>query len=982
MTNYQEKDLENFIESYLLENHTYIKRTNENFDKNLCIDTEFFENFLQATQSVALEELKKRCGQNYKKELFDRIFSQIKTKGIVKALQGYVEIKGIKFYLAFAKPNTNANAQSLHNYEQNTLSIIRQLYYSTQNKNSIDMVLFLNGLPLITIELKNHFTGQNVFHAIEQYKKDRNPKETLFNHTIVHFALDHDLCYMSTRLDQSATTFLPFNLGLNNGSGKIGLANGAGNPPSDGIKTAYLWEKIFKKDTLLNLLFNFVQVIKKENKEIIIFPRYHQFDVVEKLLTHAKEKGTGQRYLIQHSAGSGKSNSISWLAHHLVSLHKLEENSFKNIFDSIIVVTDRKVLDSQIRENVKAFSHTKNLVEAITHGSKQLKEALEEGKKIIITTIQKFPYILNEVKSLKSKTFAIIIDEAHSSQSGSNAQKMAEAIRDKSGDESQNLEDEILEIIKSKKLQPNASYFAFTATPKPKTLEMFGMPCEVDGEQKFIPFHLYSMKQAIEEGFILDVLKGYTTYKSYYKIISCTNDNPKYDKKRANAKLKAYVQNNIRTIEQKSQIICEHFFQNSFKKINGKAKAMIVTSSRENAVKYYLVFREYLRKNYPHFKAIVAFSGEINLEGEIYSESGLNGFSEGVLKDEFKKDEYRFLIVAEKYQTGFDEPLLHTMYVDKTLSGVSAVQTLSRLNRTCKNKEDTFVLDFANTHEDIAKAFSVFYEQTYLNEPTDDNRIFDLKANLGEYEIYTQEEIDDFTNAILGREKENVIHSKLDIMLARFDEKSDDEKLDFYSKAKTYLKEYSFLAQILPYEDVELEKLYILLKKLASKIILPKSQDLAKGILDNVDFDSYRLQLDKTQDIFLQGNGELKPSFADGSSKSVETELEELSNIIKDFNSKYANIDFNESDKIAKILYDIKDDIAKNERILESLNKSDMQNSRIEFSMLLEDKIQDILDLNLELFKQFNQNNEFKDKITNAMFNMICNDFAQIESSH
>ncbi|MGQ2890348.1 type I restriction endonuclease subunit R [Campylobacter coli] len=971
MTNYKEKDLENFIESYLLENNAYIKRTNENYDKNLCLDVELFENFLQATQSVALEELKKRCGQNYKKELFDRIFSQIKTKGIVKALQGYVEIKGIKIYLAFAKPNTNANEESVKKYEQNSLSIIRQLHYSTQNKNSLDIVIFLNGLPLITIELKNHFTGQNVFHAIKQYKKDRNPKEAIFNYTIVHFALDHDLCYMSTKLDQDATTFLPFNLGLNNGSGKIGLANGAGNPPSDGIKTAYLWEKIFKKDTLLNLFFNFVQVVKKKNEEIIIFPRYHQFDVVEKLLAHAKENGTGQRYLIQHSAGSGKSNSISWLAHNLVSLHRLE----KNIFDSIIVVTDRKVLDSQIRENVKSFSQTKNLVEAITHGSKQLKNALEEGKKIIITTIQKFPFILDEIKTLKSKTFAIIIDEAHSSQSGSNAQKMAEAIRDKSGDESQNLDDEILEIIKNKKLQSNASYFAFTATPKPKTLEMFGMPCDVNGEQRFIPFHLYSMKQAMEEGFILDVLKGYTTYKSYYKIISCTNDNPKYDKKRASTKLKAYVQNNIKTIEQKSQIMCEHFFQNSFKKINGKAKAMIVTSSRENAVKYYLVFREYLRKNYPHFKAIVAFSGEVNLEGEIYSESALNGFAENVLKDEFKKDEYRFLIVAEKYQTGFDEPLLHTMYVDKALSGVSAVQTLSRLNRTCKNKENTFVLDFVNTHEDIAKSFSVFYEQTYLSEATDDNRIFDLKANLNEYEIYTQEEIDDFANAILRKEKENIIHAKLDIMLDRFNQKSDDEKLDFYNKAKTYLKEYSFLAQILPYEDIELEKLYILLKKLASKIILPKSEDLAKGILDNVDFDSYRLQLDKTQDIVLQGNGELKPSFADGSSKSVEAELEELSNIIKDFNNKYANIDFNESDKIAKILYDIKDDIAKNERIRETFSKSDIQNSRIEFDALLKDKIQDILELNLELFKQFNQNIEFKDKIANTMFNMVCNDF-------
>lgn len=970
MTNYKEKDLENFIESYLLENNGYIKRTNENYDKNLCLDVELFENFLQATQSVALEELKKRCGQNYKKELFDRIFSQIKTKGIVKALQNFIEVNGIKFYLAFAKPNTDANEESVKKYEQNTLSIIRQLYYSEKNKNSIDIVIFLNGLPLITIELKNHFTGQNVFHAIEQYKKDRDPKEAIFANSIVHFALDHDLCYMSTKLDKEKTIFFPFNKGLNNGSGDINIQSGAGNPPSDGIKTAYLWEKILKKENLMNLFFDFVQIVKKNNKEIIIFPRYHQFDVVEKLLNDARENGAGKRYLIQHSAGSGKSNSISWLAHNLVSLHRLENDKLKNVFDTIIVVTDRKILDDQIRDNVKAFSSVKGVVEAITQGSRQLKNALEEGKKIIITTIQKFPYILDEVKEFKNKTFAIIIDEAHSSQNGSNAQKLAQVIKNKEEDFIDG-EDELLEIIKSKKLQPNASYFAFTATPKPKTLEMFGMPY---GEEKFIPFHLYSMKQAIEEGFILDVLKAYTTYNSYYKLISSTQDDPKYDKKRANSKLKAYVQNNVSTIKKKTQIMCEHFFQNSFRKINGKAKAMIVTSSRENAVKYFFAFKEYLQSHYPNFKAIVAFSGEVNLDGEFYSESGLNGFSEISLRDEFEKDIYKFLIVAQKYQTGFDQPLLQTMYVDKKLSGISAVQTLSRLNRTCKNKEDTFVLDFVNTHEDIAKSFSTFYEQTFLEQATDPNQIFDLKSNLNEYNIYTQDEIDDFANAILKREKENIIHSKLDIMLDRFNKKDDDEKLDFYNKAKIYLREYSFLAQILPYEDLELEKLYILLKKLISKIILPKSQDLAKGILDNVDFDSYRVQLDKTEDIILNGNGSLNPSFADGSSKTPQTQLEDLSNIVKEFNDKYGNITFGESDKIAKILYDIKDDIAKDERIINSFNNIDIQNSRIEFKSLLEEKMQDILELNFELFKQFNDNIEFKNKITQKMFDMIYYD--------
>lgn len=827
-------------------------------------------------------------------------------------------------------------------------------------------MIFLNGLPLITMELKNPFTGQNVYNAIEQYKKDRDPRESIFKQSVVHFALDSDLIYMSTKLEGIQTKFLPFNRGLNNGSGAIGLECGGGNPAvKDKMKTSYFWEELLQKDTLSKLLFDFT--IK--NSKGVIFPRFHQFDVVSRLLKDVKEKGVGQRYLIQHSAGSGKSNSIAWLAHNLVSLHRIENDKEKEVFDSILVVTDRRVLDRQIQENVKSFTQDKNLVEAITEGSRQLKAALEEGKKIIVTTIQKFPYIADEITHLQNKSFAIIIDEAHSSQSGKNAKEMGKAISNKNDKETgeMDLEEELIKIIKNKKFQKNASYFAFTATPKPKTLEMFGSPCEINGEKKFIPFHLYSMKQAIEEGFILDVLKGYITYASYYKIVS-KNDNREYDKKKANAKLRAYVTNHIATIEKKATIMIEHFFQNIYKKIGEKAKAMIVTSSRENAVKYYLFFKKYLQKNHPEYQALVAFSGDKEINGESYSEVGLNGFSEAMLKDEFKKDNYRFLIVAEKYQTGFDEPLLHTMYVDKRLEGISAVQTLSRLNRICQNKEDTCVLDFVNTHKEIGKSFSTFYGQTYLKEPTNIDNIYTLKSELFDYGIYTQDELNSFIEAIRKEQDENKIHSKLDNMIKEYNAKSDDEKTEFYTKAKVYLREYAFLAQILPFNDIELEKLSILLKMLIAKIVPPRTEDLAKGILNNVDLNSIRIILESKKDISLSSNGELSPAGADDSSKK-EVELERLSNIVREFNTKFGSVDFGTNEKIAKELMDLKDDIAKEQTFRDSLG--DEQNARRLFADIFKIQYLQFFKRNKDFFTQLDNKEEFKERVSNVIYEMI-----------
>lgn len=970
MRNYTEKDLESLIEAHLL-NNGYIKRESKDYDKSLCMDKELFERFLQSTQAKALQELEKR---NIKEqELLKRVASQISEKGILKALQAHIEIMGVKLFLAYPKPNSNANPQALENYNKNIFSITRQLYYSEKNNKSLDMVIFLNGLPLITMELKNPFTGQNVYNAIEQYKKDRDPRESIFKQSVVHFALDSDLIYMSTKLEGVGTRFLPFNRGLNNGSGAIGCECGGGNPAvKDKMKTSYFWEELLQKDTLANLLFNFAQIVKKDKAEFVIFPRFHQFDVVRKLLKDVKEKGVGQRYLIQHSAGSGKSNSIAWLAHNLVSLHRKQNDEEKPVFDSILVVTDRRVLDRQIRENVKSFEDNKGLVEAIIKGSRQLKAAIEEGKKIIVTTIQKFPYIADEITHLQNKTFAIIIDEAHSSQSGKNAEEMGKAIGNKDDKETgaMDLEEELIKIIKNKKFQKNASYFAFTATPKPKTLEMFGSACEINGEKKFIPFHLYSMKQAIEEGFILDVLKGYITYASYYKIVS-KNDNREYDKKKANAKLRAYVTNHIATIENKATIMIEHFFQNIYKKIGGKAKAMVVTSSRENAVKYYRFFKKYLQENYPEYQALVAFSGDKEIDGESYSEAELNGFSEAMLKDEFKKDKYRFLIVAEKYQTGFDEPLLHTMYVDKALEGISAVQTLSRLNRICKNKEDTCVLDFANTHEEIGESFSTFYGQTYLKEPTNIDNIYTLKSELFDYGIYTQYELDDFAKAILDEQSEDKIHSKLDNMVKEYNAKSDDEKTEFYTKAKAYLREYSFLAQILPFNDIELEKLSILLKMLITKIAPPRTEDLAKGIVNNVDLNSIRIILESKKDIELEEDkGGVKPSSADGSSKK-EVELERLSNIVKAFNDKFGNIDFGADEKIAKSLVELKENIANNQTLKDSLG--DKQNARRLFAEIFKNKYLDFyLENSLFLEQLGDKQAEFKEKISSVIFEMIC----------
>lgn len=1006
-TDTTEKGLEAHITQHLCSVNAFEERHFSNYNRVDCVDEDLLFNFLQATQEKEVNKLQTIHGSNYRSKVLYRLNNQIKTFGIIEVLRKGITDNNIKLKLFFDKPVSNLNEKDLALYNQNIFSVTRQVHYSSQNENSLDLVVFINGLPIITFELKNELTKQTVKDAIKQYKTNRDPKEELFRlgRCMVHFAVDSEQIWMTTHLKGESTYFLPFNKGNN---------NGAGNPPNpSGIKSDYLWKDILTKDRLTKIIQNYVQLfeeetekiladgkVKKEKVKKLIFPRYHQIDAVDKLLANAKENGAGKRYLIQHSAGSGKSNSISWLAHQLVGLYpdvKTDNYPSQPVFDTVIVVTDRKVLDAQIRNNIKQFEQVKGVVEAITEGSKQLKTALEEGKKIIITTIQKFPYIVNEIGELPGNKFAIIIDEAHSSQSGNTAGKMNETLISKDGqlsvstDEQENDdewtgEDEIVEIVKGRKMLTNASYFAFTATPKNKTLELFGECYDKTTDEAitspsgrtggaFRAFHLYSMKQAIEENFILDVLQNYTTYQSYYALLKKIEDDPAYDKNKAQKKLKIFVESHAHAIAKKSTLMIDHFMDNVIRKakINGLAKAMIVTSSRRNAVKYKKAFDKYLADTGNPYKAIVAYSGEI--DGQ--TEAALNHFSSAAIPDEFKKSEYRFLIVANKYQTGFDQPLLHTMYVDKKLGGVNAVQTLSRLNRTISGKKDTFVLDFANDADEIKKSFDPFFETTILGEATDPNKLFDLQSSLDTFQVYTPEQVQDFSQKIVTNVPVDQLHSILDVAAEVFKTSlTEEQQDDFRAKCKTYVRLYVFLAQIVPFVNPYLERLYLFLNHLQNKLGKQRDEDLAQGILDNIDMDSYRLQREGEFNIKLQQGDELKPIPTDMRGGAAEPEMEYLSTIVKAFNDRFGTT-FTNEDKVKKMTEDLMADVAQDAEFANSFKHSDEQNAKITFEEVLKRKLIDHIETNFEVFKEFNDNKEFRDFFAGTMFKLMQRDFTK-----
>jgi len=975
-TDMSEKGLETLIVNSLINDSGYVPGDPRDYDREHAIDLAKLIEFVKVTQPKTFEALSLGEDTPKRTKFLHRLQGEIARRGVIDVLRLGVQDGPVKIELFYGTPSDqNLKAQEL--YKQNIFSVTRQLQYSMDNtKLALDMAIFINGLPVITFELKNKITKQTVEDAVQQYKRDRDSRELLFQfgRCAVHFAVDDHEVRMCTHLKDKASWFLPFNKGYN---------DGAGNPPNPkGIATDYLWKEALQKDSLTNILENYAQIIEKKDEKTgkkkyeQIFPRYHQLDVVRKLLDSSPVDGVGKRYLIQHSAGSGKSNSISWLAHQLVGLEK----DGKALFDTIIVVTDRRVLDKQLRDTIKRFAQVSSIVGAVTEGSQQLRSFLEQGKKVIITTVQKFPFVLDQIGDHhRNSKFAIIIDEAHSSQGGRTASKMNMVLAESTAqygepEPEEDIEDAINKIITSRKMLSNASYFAFTATPKNKTLEIFGVPFKDGDTVKHRPFHAYTMKQAIQEGFILDVLQNYTPVDSYYRLIKSIENDPEFDTKRARKKLRRYVESHNYAIRQKAEIMIDHFHDEVIArhKIGGKARAMVVCSGIERAIQYYHAFCNYLTERKSPYKAIVAFSGEYEYGGKNLTESNLNGFPSNNIPDTFQNDPYRFLIVADKFQTGYDEPLLHTMYVDKQLSGIKAVQTLSRLNRAHPLKTDTFVLDFMNDAEVIQFAFSDYYRTTILSNETDPNKLHDLKASLDGYQVYTQFQIDDVVSLFLKGETREKIDPILDGCVANYNaELDEDGQVDFKGKAKAFVRMYNFLASILPYANSQWEKLSIFLNFLIPKLPAPKEDDLSKGILETIDMDSYRVEIQAVHEIQLaDNNAEIDPILIGGGGKKAEPELDRLSNIIRTFNDQFGNIDWKDADKIRKIIAEeLPGKVSADKAYQNAINQNDKQNARIEHDKALERVIVEMLTDHTELFKQFMDNQSFKKWLADTIFN-------------
>lgn len=979
-SNTKESGLETLIVNCLVNSNGYELGQNKDYNKDYAIDETRLFKFLQDTQPEKLEKLGLFKSDINKAKFLNRLQGEITKNGIIDVLRKGMKIYPVTLDLYYLTPSwKNDKAKEL--YSKNIFSVTRQLMYSRDNtKLALDFVVFINGLPIITSELKNKLTKQNVADAVYQYKTDRDPRELLFNfgRCMVHFAVDDSEIKMCTKLDGKKSWFLPFNKGYR---------DGAGNPPNpNGIKTDYLWKQILVKEELSNIIENYAQIVEEKDEETKkikrtqIFPRYHQLVGVKSILADVREKGVGQKYLIQHSAGSGKSNSIAWLAHQLVSINKDE----KEVFDSIIVVTDRINLDKQIKNTIKSFIQVANTV-GHAESSGDLKKLLQDGKKIIITIVHKFPYILEDIGNQHRKNnFAIIIDEAHSSQSGNMSAKMNMALTDKYGDsDEETIEDKILKILEGRKMLTNASYFAFTATPKNKTLEMFGVPYPADGKIKHRPFHVYTMKQATQEGFIIDVLKDYTTIKSYYKIAKIVEDDPMFDKKRAQKKLRKYVESNEKAIELKSEIMVDHFHDQVIAKgkIGGKARAMVITSSIERAIQYYYSISAYLEKRKSQFKAIVAFSGEHEFGDKRLTESSINGFLSSEIEKKFKKDPYRILVVANKFQTGYDEPLLHTMYVDKVLTDIKAVQTLSRLNRAHPQKYDTFVLDFANETDIIKGAFSKYYTTTILSDETDPDKLNDLESDIRRHHVFTDCHVETLVELYLNGAERDKLDPILDVCAHNYKyELDEDGQIDFKSKVKAFTRTYGFLASILPYGNADWEKLSIFLNFLISKLPSPKEDDLSKGILEAIDLDSYRAEAQTKMSIVLEDSPyyEIGPVPTSAGGGRTEPELDLLSNILSSFHDLFGNIPWKDEDQVKKHIASIPEVVAKDKDYQNAMKNSDKQNAKIESQKAVNRAVINLMTDNMEIFKQYNDNESFKKWLSDMVFNITYNTDGEI----
>ena len=994
-----ENTFETAIEQSLL-NGGYTIGDASTYSKELGFFKDDIISFLKKSQPKRWDKISAIHGEQTINRVLQRLYKELDLRGCLDVLRkGFVDY-GIRFQMAYYQPVSGLNPDAVEMYKLNSLKVYRQIYYSKKNKNSVDLVLSLNGLPVATLELKNQFTGQNVNHAKKQYRDTRDPKEILFQfkkRALVHFSVDQDEVFMATKLEGSKTYWLPFNQGNNKGKG---------NPiRKDGdYRTAYLWEYILQKDSWMEILQRFIHLQTDEvinngkvyKKEKMIFPRYHQLDAVRSITQDVLKQDSGKNYLVQHSAGSGKSNSIAWLAYRLTSLHN---KANERIFDSIIVVTDRRVLDQQLQNTIYQFEHKQGVVQRIDKDSTQLAEAITNGANIIITTLQKFPFVLDKVGALPNRSYAVVIDEAHSSQGGEASKKMKEVLGvieeeeesvvkepypkyGEGNDDEPVLEQDLLvkHIEKSAKArghQSNVSFFAFTATPKYKTLKVFGAK---DGEGKPKPFHLYSMRQAIEEGFILDVLQNYTTYELYFKLTKAIEDDPQLNKKKTARAIGKYVSLHPHNLAQKTVIIIEHFRSVVAKKIGGKAKAMVVCGSRLHAKRYFEEFKKYIKtKGYQNeLKVIVAFSGKLKDDNypDGVLESELNGFKEKELPQMFDKQEYKILIVADKYQTGFDQPLLHTMYVDKKLSGVRAVQTLSRLNRMCPGKEDTFVLDFTNDRETIFQSFQPYYEVTSVTEETDINHLYDLKARLDDFRIYTPEEIDGFANVYFHPDtnlnhakNQKYLYSFTDPAVERFKELETEEKQDEFKKSiRSWTNLYSFLAQIMPFIDVEFEKFYAYAKLLQTR--LPK-RDLSETyqLADEVALEYYRLEKIKEGSIeLLKGEeGELSGTSEAGLKRTKEEEAL-LSEIVSVLNDRFGT-EFEAADKL--FFDQIEAELMEDEKLKVQAKVNKMDTFKYAFEDRFMDKLIGRMDQNQEIFEKILEDKMFGELVKELMMKKI-----------
>ena len=971
----------------------YRIRTDQEYDRALCLDPEVVLDFIRASQIKTWEKLKEQHGPHIRDRFFKRLIHDIEARGTLDVLRKGIVDLGCHFDLAYFRPETSHNEEHQRHYQANTFSIVRQLHYSEKNENSIDIVLFLNGMPIFTVELKNPEKGQTVEHAVWQYKKNRDPKEPLlrFGRCLAHFAADTDLVYMTTRLQGNRTRFLPFNRGHE---------NGAGNPPNpNGFRTAYLWEEVWQPETLLEVINHFLRLVDvlDENAQTtgeknLVFPRYHQLTAVQKMVQHARAKGPGQSYLVEHSAGSGKSNTIAWLAHQLSGLHNAGD---KRVFDSIIVITDRRVLDQQLQQTVKSFEQTRGLVSAIGgHKSKQLAEALEAGKDIIVTTLQTFPFVSQKLTEVKSKTFAVLIDEAHSSQTGETTRQMKETLSVGSLEQAEETEavavedseDEInariAELMKNTGRLPNVSFFAFTATPKQRTLELFGTP-QSDG--RFRPFSLYPMRQAIEENFILDVLQNYTTFKVYFELNKRILDDPAYPRKKAIALLRSYADLHDHAIRSKTEIIIEHFVGQVKDRIDKQAKAMVVTRSRLHAVRYKEMFDRVLQERKLSYKALVAFSGTVRdpKSGLEFTEAGMNGVADTKTAATFKLPQYRFLIVAEKFQTGFDQPLLHTMYVDKKLSGVNAVQTLSRLNRTHPDKSDTMVLDFANDTDEIQEAFQPYYECTLLSEATDPNKLYDLKRNVEDFVIYAKRDLEDFAKIYFSKAgTQNKLRAILDPIVDRYKESSKEEQEAFQGAVNDFVRMYAFLSHVIRFQDPGLEKTYQLLRHLRPLLPMDRPR-LPVEVTDQVNMESYRVQQTSTGDIALVNeDGELEPVSGIGTGAGQEEEKIPLSQIVDYINENYGT-DFSNEDKVRHFTEDMERRLTDLEGLRSALDPATNPSEEtrlLAFNDYFNEVLEDMIDSNTALYNKIVADARFGEIFRLIMFRKI-GDFLERKSA-